>query len=116
MISTIIYKRVTGTLVPYFIFYLVTFLIVPTTAEQKLNAIPVVIKGIGIPPDHALNLPLWFLTFYFVAMTVFELLQFIGIRIKGTGVIIAIKGTLLKSVTDIEIIILVHFILERYIL
>ena len=63
--STILYKRITGTLVPYFVFYLITFLIVPTTTEQKLNAIPVVLKGIGIPPDHALNLPLWFLTFYF---------------------------------------------------
>lgn len=83
-ISTIIYKRIKGTLIPYFIFYLITFIIVPTTTEQKLNAIPVVIKGIGIPPDHALNLPLWFLTFYFVVMTVFEIIQFISHKIAGT--------------------------------
>ena len=80
-LTTIIYKRITSTLVPYFIFYLITFIIVPTTTQQKLNAIPVVLKGIGIPPDHALNLPLWFLTFYFIAMTVFELLQFISYKI-----------------------------------
>ena len=79
--STILYKRITGTLIPYFVFYLITFLIVPTTTEQKLNAIPVVLKGIGIPPDHALNLPLWFLTFYFVAMTTFEIIQFISYKI-----------------------------------
>lgn len=80
--STILYKRITGTLVPYFVFYLITFLIVPTTTDQKLNAIPVVLKGIGIPPDHALNLPLWFLTFYFVTMTTFEILQFISYKIS----------------------------------
>ena len=80
-LSTILYKRITGTLIPYFVFYLITFLIVPTTTEQKLNAIPVVLKGIGIPPDHALNLPLWFLTFYFVAMTTFEIIQFISYKI-----------------------------------
>ena len=80
-LSTILYKRITGTLIPYFVFYLITFIIVPTTTEQKINAIPVVLKGIGIPPDHALNLPLWFLTFYFVAMTVFELIQFISYKI-----------------------------------
>ena len=83
-LSTILYKRIKGTLIPYFVFYLITFIIVPTTTEQKLNAIPVVIKGIGIPPDHALNLPLWFLTFYFVAMTVFEIIQFISHKIAGT--------------------------------
>ncbi len=80
-LSTILYKRIIGTLVPYFVFYLITFIIVPTNTEQKLNAIPVVLKGIGIPPDHALNLPLWFLTFYFVAMTTFEILQFITYKI-----------------------------------
>ena len=80
-ISTIIHKRVMGTLLPYFVFYLITFIIVPTTTEQKINAIPVVLKGIGIPPDHALNLPLWFLTFYFVTMTGFEIIQCISYKI-----------------------------------
>ena len=85
-LSTILYKRTTGTLIPYFVFYLITFIIVPTTTEQKINAIPVVLKGIGIPPDHALNLHLWFLTFYFVAMTVFELIQFISYKITKIAV------------------------------
>ncbi len=80
-ISTIIHKRVMGALVPYFVFYLITFIIIPTTAEQKINAIPVVLKGIGIPPDHALNLPLWFLTFYFVTMAGFEIIQCVSYKV-----------------------------------
>ena len=95
-LSTILYKRITGTLIPYFVFYLITFIIVPTTTEQKLNAVPVVLKGIGIPPDHALNLPLWFLTFYFVAMTTFEILQFITYKITK---ITARTGELCKPTT-----------------
>lgn len=99
--STILYKRITGTLVPYFVFYLITFLIVPTTTEQKLNAIPVVLKGIGIPPDHALNLPLWFLTFYFVAMTTFEILQFISYKI-ALVLANAVRATHHKTTTHIS--------------
>ena len=96
-LSTILYKRIKGTLIPYFIFYLITFIIVPTTTEQKLNAIPVVIKGIGIPPDHALNLPLWFLTFYFVAMTVFEILQYFSYKIAKIITNAAASSDLLKA-------------------
>lgn len=96
-LATILYKRIKGTLIPYFIFYLITFIIVPTTTEQKLNAIPVVIKGIGIPPDHALNLPLWFLTFYFVAMTVFEILQYFSYKIAKVITNAAASSNLLKA-------------------
>lgn len=100
-LSTILYKRIKGTLIPYFVFYLITFLIVPTTTEQKLNAIPVVLKGIGIPPDHALNLPLWFLTFYFVAMTTFEILQFISYKI-ALVLANAVRATHRKTTTHMS--------------
>ena len=81
-ISKVLLKRIKGTLIPYFVFYLISFIIVPTFSnEQRLNALKVVIYGIGIPPDNALNLPLWFLTFYFVVMTVFEIIQIISHRI-----------------------------------
>ena len=78
-ISKVLLKRIKGTLIPYFVFYLISFIIVPTFSnEQRLNALKVVIYGIGIPPDEALNLPLWFLTFYFVVMTLFEIIQIIS--------------------------------------
>ena len=81
-LSKILLKRIKGTLIPYFVFYLISFIIVPTFSnEQRLNALKVVIYGIGIPPDDALNLPLWFLTFYFVVMTLFEIIQIISHRI-----------------------------------
>lgn len=81
-ISTVLLKRIKGTLIPYFLFYLISFIIVPTFSnEQRIKALKVVIYGIGIPPDDALNLPLWFLTFYFVVMTLFEIVQILAYRI-----------------------------------
>ena len=116
-LSTILYKRIIGTLVPYFVFYLITFIIVPTNTEQKLNAIPVVLKGIGIPPDHALNLPLWFLTFYFVAMTTFEILQFFAYKITKitarTGELCEPMLATLLTLIFISIIMRASFIYAR---
>ena len=80
--STIIKKRIKGTLVPYFIFYIISLLIIPTPSiQQKLNALIVVFRGIG-DPVNAINLPLWFLTFYFVAMTTFEIIECLAYKIK----------------------------------
>lgn len=80
--STIIIKRIKGTLVPYFIFYIISLLIIPTPSiQQKLNALIVVFRGIG-DPVNAINLPLWFLTFYFVAMTTFEIIECLAYKIK----------------------------------
>ena len=91
-ISTVLLKRIKGTLIPYFVFYLISFIIVPTSSnEQRINALKVVIYGIGIPPDDALNLPLWFLTFYFVVMTAFEIIQIIAYRI--TKLFVKAKAT-----------------------
>lgn len=71
----ILCKRFKGILVPYFIFYLISFIIVPVaTPEQKTQAIICMFNGIG-NPNYAINLPLWFLTFYFVAITLFELIE-----------------------------------------
>ena len=81
-LSTIILKRIKSSLIPYFLYYLITFIIIPTTHDQMIRAILVVIKGIGIPPDNALNLPLWFLTYYFSVMTLYEVLQYTSFKIN----------------------------------
>lgn len=81
-LSTIILKRIKSSLIPYFLYYLITFIIIPTTHDQMIRAILVVIKGIGIPPDNALNLPLWFLTYYFSVITLYEVLQYISFKIN----------------------------------
>ena len=79
---SIIFKRIKGTLVPYFIFYLISFLIVRVNSKEKfIAAIKVVFRGIG-DPINAINLPLWFLTFYFVAMVIFELIEYISYKVR----------------------------------
>ncbi len=81
-LSTIIVKKFKNILIPYFIFYAITLVFIPTaTMDQKIKAIFVVFKGIG-DPVNALNLPLWFLTFYFVAMLTFEFIEWLSYRIK----------------------------------
>lgn len=80
---TILYKRIKGTLIPYFLFYFISFFLVPIDNNEKLYAaIRTVINGIGHPID-AINLPLWFLTFYFVAMTTFEIIEWLSYKIKS---------------------------------
>ena len=80
---TILYKRIKGTLIPYFLFYFISFFLVPIDNNEKLYAaIRTVINGIGHPID-AINLPLWFLTFYFVAMTSFEIIEWLSYKIKS---------------------------------
>lgn len=81
-LSSIILKRIKGTLIPYFIFYLISLLIIPSPSmEQKIKSAIVVLRGIG-DPVNAINLPLWFLTFYFVAMTLFEMIECFAFKIK----------------------------------
>ena len=78
-----IIRRISGTLIPYFIFYIISFLIVKTRDFEHLKkAIFVVFRGIG-DPVNAINLPLWFLTFYFVTMTVFECIEILSHKIKN---------------------------------
>ena len=121
-ISTVLLKRIKGTLIPYFVFYLISFIIVPTFSnQQRINALKVVIYGIGIPPDEALNLPLWFLTFYFVVMTLFEIIQILSYRI--TKLFVNTKDTntkenhpepLLTQLTALLFISIIMYISFRY--
>ena len=79
---SIIFKRVKNTLFPYFIFSIISLIIIPTqNLSQKFNAVIVMFRGIG-DPINAINLPLWFLTFYFIVMLLFEIIEWISFRIK----------------------------------
>ena len=81
-LSNIIIKRIKGTLIPYFMFYIISLIFIPSPSmDQKMKAVIVMFRGIG-DPVNAINLPLWFLTFYFVAMTVFEIIEWLSYRIK----------------------------------
>lgn len=80
--SHILYKRFKGILVPYFIFYLISLIIIPVNSyENKMKAIVYMLNGIG-NPNYAVNLPLWFLTFYFSSITIFELIECFFYKIK----------------------------------
>ncbi len=81
-LSTIVIKRIKGTLIPYFVFYIISLIFIPSPSiEQKIKSTIVMFRGIG-DPINAINLPLWFLTFYFVAMTAFEMIEWFTYRIK----------------------------------
>lgn len=81
-LSTIIVKRIKGTLIPYFVFYIISLIFIPSPSmDQKMKAAIVMFRGIG-DPVNAINLPLWFLTFYFVAMTAFEIIEWFSYRVK----------------------------------
>jgi fucose 4-O-acetylase-like acetyltransferase len=81
-LSSIIIKRIKGTLIPYFVFYIISLIFIPSPSmEQKMKAVIVMFRGIG-DPVNAINLPLWFLTFYFVAMTTFEVIECLSYKMK----------------------------------
>ena len=110
-LSKILLKRIKSSLVPYFIYYIITFIIIPTTYIQRINALQVVIKGIGIPPDAALNLPLWFLTYYFVVMTLFEIIQFLSFKIHKLVASKNIKSDFSDHLIDIITFIFIAIIM-----
>ena len=84
-LSTILIKRIKGTLIPYFVFYIISLIFIPSpTMDQKIKSIIVMFRGIG-DPVNAINLPLWFLTFYFVAMTLYEIIRWLAYRIAFLG-------------------------------
>ena len=79
--SSILIKRFKNNLIPYFVFNIITFFIVPiTSSEQFYNAIKAMFYGIGNPVD-SLNLPLWFLTLYFITMLTYETIELISYKI-----------------------------------
>lgn len=79
----IIKKRFKSTIIPYFIFYFISLIILPKdTMKGQQIAVLTMFRGIG-DPDNSSNLPLWFLTYYFVAMTVFEILDLLSIKITS---------------------------------
>lgn len=79
----VIFKRIISTLIPYYVFYIIAMFIVPLPDwEARIAAIKIIIKGIGIPPDKAVDLPLWFLTYYFCAMTIYEFIEILCFKIK----------------------------------
>lgn len=82
-LSSIILKRIKTTLIPYFSFYIISFFLIPidTSTTNHLAAVKAVFRGLG-DPVNSINLPLWFLTFYFVAMTTFEIIEYISYRIS----------------------------------
>ena len=82
-LSSIIVKRLKNTLLPYFIFSLITFFILPVSSKDRLiSAALAVFRGLG-DPINSLNLPLWFLTYYFVVMLTFEIIEWLSYKIKN---------------------------------
>ena len=83
-ITNILNKRFKTTIIPYYIFYFISFVIMDANSLGNYNlSLKYMFNGIG-NPDFAVNLPLWFLTLYFVATTIFEILDLTSIRISKT--------------------------------
>lgn len=74
-VRTIIRKKFTSCIVPYFIFYFITYIIIPhSDIMQYVSSLKTTFSGVA-DSNYSMNLPLWFLTFFFVNTTVFELLK-----------------------------------------
>lgn len=81
-IKGIITKRFKSTIIPYYLFYFISFIIMDADALGNYNmSLKYMFNGIG-NPDFAVNLPLWFLTLYFLATTIYEILDLTTIRIS----------------------------------
>lgn len=81
-LSTIILKRLKGTLIPYFVFSIISLIFIPSPSpSHKIASAIAALRGIG-DPINSINLPLWFLTFYFVAMTLFEIIEWFSYRVR----------------------------------
>ena len=79
----IIKKRFNNSIIPYFIFYFISLIILPKdTIQGQQIAVLTMFRGIGDPINSS-NLPLWFLTYYFVSMTVFEILDLLSIKLSS---------------------------------
>lgn len=77
----IISKKFDSILKPYFIFSLISLIISPAVSTNNYqSAVITMFKGIG-DPIFSVNLPLWFLTFFFVAITLFEIIQCFSFKI-----------------------------------
>ena len=78
----IIKKRFIYTIIPYYVFYFISFIIIDAKSLGNYNlSLKYMYNGIG-NPDFSVNLPLWFLTLYFVATTIYELLDLLAIKIS----------------------------------
>ena len=79
---SIIKKRFKNIIIPYFCFYFISLIILPkdTLKEQQISVLTM-FKGIGDPINSS-NLPLWFLTYFFVAMTTFEIFDLISFKLS----------------------------------
>ena len=78
----IIRKRFNSTIIPYYVFYFISMVIMDANAYGNYNlSLKYMFNGIG-NPDASVNLPLWFLTLYFCATTVYELLDLTSIKIS----------------------------------
>ena len=79
----IIKKRFTSSIIPYFVFYFISLIILPKdTNKGQQIAVLTMFRGIGDPINSS-NLPLWFLTYYFMSMTSFEILDLLSIKLSS---------------------------------
>ena len=79
---SILKKRFISSILPSFLFYFISLIILPKdTAQGQQVSVLTMFRGIGDPINSS-NLPLWFLTYYFVSMTVFEILNLVSLRLS----------------------------------
>lgn len=77
-VLTTISKKFISCIVPYFVFYLITYIIIPhSDIIQYATSLKSTFSGVA-DSNYSMNLPLWFLTFFFVNTTVFELLKILS--------------------------------------
>ena len=109
-IKNVIVKRFNSTIIPYYLFYFLSFIIMDANGLNNYNmSLKYMFNGIG-NPDFSVNLPLWFLTLYFCATTIYEIVNILSIKIS-TSINNSSKN---KEIID-ELIFVIFIIILSYI-
>lgn len=90
-VSENILKRFMHTIIPYLIFNIIAIILI-SPADMRLTYFTHIFLGVG-DPNYAINLPTWFLTFYFLIISIYEIILYISnkcIKNKWTSHILVI--------------------------
>lgn len=106
-------KRFIKIIIPYFIFNIIAIILFSTDLT-RYNNVENMLLGVG-DPKRALNLPTWFLTFYFLIMTFFDFIKYITNKISLLIVKYKYKNKKPNEISEkLELILTVIFIIIGY--
>lgn len=107
----LINKKIKSILIPYFFLYFLSFIILGGFQfNNYIKSFSLIFTGIG-DPNYSINLPLWFLTYYFVASVIFNIIY---LALLKSSKFLKIKNNLIFEIVFLLIIVLLSYISFYY--